>query len=120
MLRGEQATVSGVVGIVVLLIGAFALGAKSLRDFFNFGGHRVIHDKAVRLVIVAAAIYAISSVYDKSATLHSDPMSYVWYSTIWRAVPLIALFAVLKRPTGLRAWTGVLSTHQAMALVSQR
>ena len=73
ILRGEQVTLAGTVGILVLLGGAFALGANSLRDFVRLGGHRVFHDKGVRLVILVAAIYAVSSVYDKTATVLSRP-----------------------------------------------
>ena len=38
VLRGEQVTLFGAVGISVLLTGAFALGANSLRDFLQLGG----------------------------------------------------------------------------------
>ena len=38
VLRGEQVTLSGTAGILVLLTGPFALGANSLRDFLRLGG----------------------------------------------------------------------------------
>ena len=114
ILRGEQVTLAGTVGILVLLGGAFALGANSLRDFVRLGGHRVFHDKGVRLVILVAAIYAVSSVYDKTATVLSSPLSYVWYLLVWRAALLVFLFVALRRPLEISARVKGLTANRAI------
>lgn len=89
ILRDEVISVPGVLGILIIFLGAFSLDAKSLQDWATLGGKRIFRDKGVRLVIIVAFIYSVSSVYDKSATLLSDPYTFVWYSANIRAAVII-------------------------------
>jgi len=80
VLRGEVIGVAGVLGILLVFLGTMSIDAGSLLDWAKLGGRRIFRDRGVRLVVCVALIYSISSVYDKSATLLSDPYTFVWYS----------------------------------------
>ena len=94
LLRGENIALSGMAGIVIVVIGALGIDVKSIRDWITFGGRRVFSDKGVGLVILVSFIYAVSSVYDKTATLLSDPLTFVWYSSTVRTVIFVGVYTV--------------------------
>lgn len=89
-LRGEVVSPGGMLGIAIIFAGAFGIDATSWRDWVTLGGRRIFRDRGVQLVVIVAFIYSISSVYDKTATLLSDPFTFVWYSAVIRAVLLTA------------------------------
>ncbi len=91
LFRGEEISVFSASGIFLVVIGALTIDARSLNDALSLGGRRVFKDFGVQLVILVALIYAISSVCDKSATLASTPLTYVWLFTFTRAI----IFGVL-------------------------
>lgn len=95
-IRGEQLSLGGISGIAIVTIGALSIDATSVRDWISLGGRRVLRDKGVWLILVVALIYAVSSVYDKTATLLSDPLTFVWYSAIWRALLLILVLVLWR------------------------
>jgi len=91
IIRGEVIGPAGVLGILLVFAGALAIDARSPGDWALLGGRRIFRDPGVLLVTVVACIYSISSVYDKTATLLSDPFTFVWYSALVRAVALMLL-----------------------------
>lgn len=97
LIRGEEVSPLGVVGIVIVVVGALGIDVKSFRDWIMLGGKRVFKDKGVWMVTSVAFIYSISSVYDKVATLSSDPVSFVWYSAVCRATILMVIFYAWKK-----------------------
>lgn len=110
LIRGEQVSALGVLGVVIVFVGALGIDVKSMKDWLMLGGKRVFKDKGVWIVSSVAFIYSISSVYDKVATLASDPLSFVWYSAVCRAAILVVTFYVwrkasyqgdMQRPEGL-------------------
>ena len=92
MLRGEVVSLPGVLGIFLIFFGALGIDAHSCRDWASLGGKRIFRDQGVRLIIIVAFIYSVSSVYDKSATLLSDPLTFVWYSAMVRAAILLLFY----------------------------
>ena len=92
ILRGEVISITGIIGILIVFIGAFGIDTNSLADWIKLGGKRIFKDKGVLLVIIVALVYSVSSVYDKTATLLSDPYTFVWYSAIIRAAALMAIW----------------------------
>lgn len=100
LIRGEQVSLLGMAGIVIVVIGALGIDVKSFRDWITLGGKRVFNDKGVWMVSSVAFIYSISSVYDKIATLQSGPISFVWYSCVCRAIILMVIFYVWKGFSG--------------------
>ena len=98
MLRGEVISLSGVLGILLVFFGALDIDTKSFRDWAKLGGKRIFRDTGVRLVVMVACMYSVSSVYDKTATLLSDPATFVWYSAIIRSVILMIIFSCRCRP----------------------
>ncbi|MDD3620341.1 MAG: DMT family transporter [Desulfobulbaceae bacterium] len=101
VLRGEVIGLVGVLGILLVFLGTMSIDAGSLPDWAKLGGRRIFRDRGVRLVVCVALIYSISSVYDKSATLLSDPYTFVWYSAVIRAVALLLLFFGRRRLWGI-------------------
>jgi drug/metabolite transporter (DMT)-like permease len=92
MLRGETISMTGILGIFIVFIGTIGIDTKSIKDWITLGGKRVFRDKGVLLVIIVALLYSVSSVYDKTATLLSDPYTFVWYSAIIRAIALMLIW----------------------------
>ena len=97
IIRGEQPALSGVFGIVMVAAGALSIDATSMRDWLRLGGRRVLQDKGVWLTTIVAFIYALSIVYDKTATLLSDPLTFVWYSALIRAALLLLLLVIWQK-----------------------
>jgi drug/metabolite transporter (DMT)-like permease len=102
MIRGEQPNLIGIAGIVLVAVGALGIDAMSVRDWLRLGGSRVLRNRGVWLVVIVAFLYALSIVYDKTATLLSDPLTFVWYSAVVRAILLLLLLAawhqLVRRP----------------------
>ena len=84
VLRGEMISTNGIIGIFLVFLGTMGIDTISVKDWATLGGKRIFKDKGVLLVISVALLYSISSVYDKTATLLSDPYTFVWYSAIIR------------------------------------
>jgi drug/metabolite transporter (DMT)-like permease len=101
VLRGEVIGAAGALGILLVFLGTLGIDAKSVEDWARLGGKRIFRDKGVLLVVSVACIYSISSVYDKSATLLSDPYTFVWYSAVIRAAALLILFYGRRRLPGI-------------------
>jgi uncharacterized membrane protein len=99
-LRGELITVPGISGILLVFTGTLGIDVRSWRDWAFLGGRRILHDRGVQLVILVALIYSMSSVYDKTATLLSDPFSFVWYSAVIRAAVLTIFLYVRALTAG--------------------
>ena len=97
LLRGEEISPPGLAGIAILVAGALSIDARGVRDWISLGGVRVLNNKGVLLVLLVAAIYSVSSVFDKTATLHSDPVTFTWYSGTTRAVIFVLILLCIKR-----------------------
>ncbi len=93
ILRGEVTGLPGALGILLVFAGAFGIDARSPWDWATLGGRRIFRDKGVLLVVAVALIYSVTSVYDKTATLLSDPPTFVWYSAVVRAVLLLLILS---------------------------
>jgi|GEM_PF-1826332 len=89
--RSEEISLLSSTGILLIVFGAFTIDTSSLKDVLQFGGRRVFRDKGVQYIIIVALIYSISSVCDKSATVASSPLTYVWIFTYTRAI----IFAIM-------------------------
>jgi len=114
LLRGERASALGIVAVIAIVAGALAVDARDWRDWRRLGGRRVLADPGVRRVLVVAAIYAVTSVFDKTATLRSDPVTFVVYGA-WGRLLLFALAAGVFRATGI--WRPSLRSTRASWLV---
>lgn len=99
MLRGEVIGPAGVLGILFVVLGSLGIDARSEKDWARLGGRRIFRDKGVRLVVIVSFIYAVTSVYDKTATLLSDPWTFVWYSATVRAALFMIFLQGRRRPS---------------------
>jgi len=100
--RNEVISPLSASGILFIVLGAFVIDARSLSDLARFGGARIFKDKGVLLVLVVALIYSVSSVCDKSATLASSPLAYVWLFTLARAAIFGLLLAISRVKHGAK------------------
>lgn len=91
LLRGEVINATGIAGIFIVCIGTLCIDTLSIKDWITLGGRRIFKDSGVILVTIVALLYSVSSVYDKTATLLSDPYTFVWYSAEIRAVALMMI-----------------------------
>lgn len=88
-LTGETLSLLGLLGIAATVLGALTVGARSARDWLSGGGRRALTDPGVRLVLLVSLIYGFSSVCDKEATRRADPMTFVTYGALGRALLLL-------------------------------
>lgn len=92
LLRGEIINLQGIIGVLLVFAGTFSIDARSFLDWLLLGGRRIFRDTGVRLVVIVALLYSVTSVYDKTATLLSDPATFVWYSAVIRAIVLMLIY----------------------------
>ncbi len=85
-MRGETLSVIALIGLIMIVAGTFTIEAKTLKDFMSFGGVRVFQNKGVILVSIVAVLFGISSVFDKDATLASDPLTFSTASLMARGI----------------------------------
>lgn len=109
ILRGEELSGCSTSGICLVVFGALGIEARSFNDFIKLGGRRALGNNGTLLVIFVALIYSVSSVYDKTATLASSPLAYVWFSLETRGLILLfmlGVYVVFFAKPGNRAGTG--------------
>ncbi|RME31476.1 hypothetical protein D6789_02610 [Candidatus Woesearchaeota archaeon] len=121
LLRGEWPSPLGVLGVLILVLGAYLLGLGETRDplspFRNFSKNR-----GMQQMLLVAFLFSITSNFDKEATLHSSPpfTALVMFSS-WAIVFL--LFHVLrgerKVPKKLALQTGLVGLVPAASAVLQ-
>lgn len=95
LMRGELLTPVEIAGLILIVSGTFTIEARTARDFLYLGGARVFRNRGVILVSIVAVIFGLSSVFDKNATLASDPMTFSTFSLAARGVFFLLLAFVL-------------------------
>lgn len=91
LIRGEMVSSSSIFGIFLITFVAMTIDAKSSRDFVLLGGKRIFQDKGVLLIMLVALLYSLSIVYDKNATLASDPLSFTFFTLEARMITFLLL-----------------------------
>lgn len=78
----EIPSVYGLLGILIVVIGAYTLNVSEIKDGFFEPVRKLIHDKGVMLFLGANLLWAITPIFQKKAIFETDP-----------ALPLMASFA---------------------------
>jgi len=100
LIIGEYVTKAGLIGIILVSIGAYMLNISSAaegKDFGLFGRfaeplRAVSREKGSLFMIAVAAIYSVTSVFGKIAIQHSSP---IFFAVFYMAVLSLALFFVV-------------------------
>lgn len=77
LMLGEVATLFGTMGVVLITIGAYLLGANNIRKGALEPLTALFREKGVLFMLAVAFIYGITSVLGKKAALVSGPLSFV-------------------------------------------
>ncbi|MCQ4574347.1 MAG: DMT family transporter [Candidatus Brocadiales bacterium] len=89
---GEKPDESGLIGILLIALGAYLLNVRSTREGL-LGPLRAIYNEEGSLLMIAVAfIYSITSNLGKIAILHSGP---VFFAAAYPAVIALALFPLM-------------------------
>lgn len=121
VLLGETLTFAGIVGIVLVVFGAFSLQAGAERDLVS----RItapLKEAGSGLMLVVAALYAVTTVGAKSA-LQWVPAAfflplYFWILTALSLIFLLPRSSASLRGAGVTKWHGLLALTLGVATIS--
>lgn len=101
VMLGELPGPSGMVGILLIAIGAYLLNLNSSGNGLFRPFKAIAEERGAVLIIIVAFIYSISSNLGKIAVLHSSP---VFFGIIYTALLSVVILPVvaLKRPLFIR------------------
>lgn len=85
----EAPTAFGILGVVIVVAGAYVLHIKNLRDGFLAPFKAIFREKGSMFVLATALIYAVTAVLGKKALLETSPMFMAAFYT-----PLVAVLTL--------------------------
>lgn len=116
LLLGEQVTTPGLVGIGLIVLGAFSLNAK------RGGGwlaplRAIAHERGSRFMLFAAAIYSLTAVMGKAAMQHVPPLFFgpFYFLVLGLAAPLVLC---IDRPARVKALWRQPQAHLLIGLLA--
>jgi len=120
---GETPGAFGLLGIVLIVGGGYAMHLDKIRGGFLAPLKAIAREKGSLLTLLVAAIWSISAVYDKVATVTSSPAYYTTFFSLAFAL-VYAPFLVIglrKRPPDLATWPrlALLGLFTAIMILSQ-
>jgi drug/metabolite transporter (DMT)-like permease len=74
---GELPDALGIVGILLIVVGAYVLNLDKLREGLLGPVRHIVRERGSLLMLVVAALWAISSAADKVAVLNSSPFFFL-------------------------------------------
>ena len=120
---GEAPSALGIVGIVLIVGGGYAMHIDKVRGGFLAPLKAIASEKGSLLTLLVAAIWSISAVYDKVATVASSPAFYTTFFSLTFALvyaPFL-VFGMRKRAPDLATWPRLLllGLFTAVMILSQ-
>lgn len=103
---GEAPSALGVVGIVLIVGGGYAMHLDKVRGGFLAPLKAIVSERGSLLMLLVAAIWSISAVYDKVATVASSPAFYTTFFSLTFALvyaPFL-IFGMKKRAPDPATW----------------
>ncbi len=103
LVLGETLSWQGVIGIALIVLGAYSLNAEHWRRDGLLAPLRAIaRERGSRLMLLAALIYSLTSVMGKAAMLHVPPLFFgpFYFLVLGLAAPLVLC---VDKPARLRA-----------------
>jgi len=123
LILGEHLTRQGILGILLIVFGSYALHLDSIREGLLAPLRAIIREKGSLLMLLVAFLYAITSVLGKLAVQHSHPFFFACFyfvvHGIFATVFLALFFKVRPVPLVRACPKGVLGvglTQSAMVI----
>lgn len=89
LILGEFPDTSGLIGVLLIFVGAYMLNLKDWRKGFFEPFKAISRERGSMLMIVVAFIFSISSNFGKLAITHSNPLFFGVYYNIMLSIVLI-------------------------------
>ncbi len=92
----------GLVGIFLIVVGGYAIHIDKIRGGFLAPLRAIVSERGSLLMLVVAALWSISAVHDKVATVASSPSYYTTFFSLTFGVlyaPLL-IFGLRRQPLG--------------------
>ena len=98
IILGERPNKTGLMGIILVVIGAYLLNVHAIKQGFLEPLRAVVKEKGSILMIIVAFIFSITATFGKMAVQHSDPMFFsVFYSILLAAFLFLIVSFKTKR-----------------------
>jgi drug/metabolite transporter (DMT)-like permease len=118
LLLGETLSWQGILGIALIVVGAYSLNAEHWRRDGLLAPLRAIaRERGSRLMLIAALVYSLTSVMGKAAMQHVSPLFFgpFYFLVLGLAAPLVLCF---DRPARLRALWRRPAVHLLIGLLA--
>ncbi len=86
---GERVSSGAGAGILLIVAGSYLMGIRNLRRGIFEPLKNVMRNRGVRLIILVAFLYSITSIAGKMLVLHSDPVFFSFYYTVVMNIVLV-------------------------------
>jgi drug/metabolite transporter (DMT)-like permease len=96
VILGELPTFWGIVGVVLVVIGAYVLNIKQRHLGYLAPYRALLRERGPKLMLAVAFIWSISATIDKIGVQNSSPV--LWILSVQSFVTLVLTPAVLRRP----------------------
>ena len=90
IILGEKASPVAIMGIILIVSGSYIMGLPGFKGKILEPFRYILKDKGVRLVILVAFLYSITSISGKELVLHSSPVFFSFYYTLVMNIVLMA------------------------------
>jgi len=106
LILGESISVQGLLGIILVVCGAYLLNIRHLKNPRNALSPfmAIAKERGSRLMLIVATIYSVTSVAGKGAMQFATPLSFGVFYFIPIAITLLVI-AAIYRPTAMRVLT---------------
>lgn len=105
LLLGEPISVHGLIGIALVVTGAYFLNLKTAGEYRWHGlfkpFHAILYNRGSRLMLAVAAIYGITSVIGKIELQYAPPRAFAAFYFVLLGLLSLTLFS-LSKPRALR------------------
>ena len=118
LILGEVPTRTGILGILLIVVGSYALNFKSLKiKEILFPFRKLFSTRGLIYMFIVAFIFGISTNYDKLAIVNSDPIFGSAVICFFIAIPLI-IISVAKKQNFLKEYKTNFFKFGLVAIVS--
>jgi len=97
MILDEKVTIYGLIGIVLIVFGSYALNLSSARQQWHAPFKAIFNEKGSWLMLLTALIYSLTATIGKLAIKHSSPRFFGAAYFLFFAFLVIAIFPIVPR-----------------------
>lgn len=108
ILVGEVPSLAGLAGVVLIVVGSYVLQITRKDEGFLEPIRALARNKGMRLMLLVAFLWSITSNIDKIGVEASSPVTWIFAMNIFIAA-LLGLIFLVRRPVVLRAPSGSMS-----------